>query len=130
MMSLTSLHRVFAPNGICLTRLIQSVDRRVELHEPEVILDWVDSDADKRVLPSSDTSPSFRMGSVRKIEGGIVTRGGLFFTHDPYWLPDQQYLWQKANECGLATAEDLLSDTHVDRLLCAAGKESWLDRSE
>jgi hypothetical protein len=70
------------------------------------------------------------MGSVRKIEGGIVTRGGLFFTHDPYWLPDQQYLWQKANEWGMATAEDLLSDTHVDRLLCAAGKESWLDRSE
>jgi hypothetical protein len=66
MMSLTSLHRVFAPNGICMPRWIQSVDRRVVLHDPDVILDWVDSDADKRMLPSSDTSPSFRMGSVRK----------------------------------------------------------------
>jgi hypothetical protein len=75
--------------------------------------------------------PRHRFGWVLCVNrSGIVTRGGLFFTHDPYWLTDPQYLWQKANEWGLATAEDLLSDTNVDRLLCAAGKESWFDRSE
>jgi hypothetical protein len=113
-MSLTSLHRVFAPNGICLTRWIQSVDRRVELHEPEAILDWVDSDPDKRVLPSSDTSPSFRMGSVRKIEGGIVTTRSL----EQHYVHDHQTRNQKRQSPLKRCCIAMLLDRHslLDRL--------------